>query len=115
MKEILRNSLAAVTLGTVAAIGIRTAENPTVAALELPHEPEKVLFLESHPSQTEGLDDFQKVGVTFLVSAEILGVALLSYRLSDGVMTKAEKYGWRVGVPSANFVGAAILLSEMWR
>lgn len=115
MKEILRNSLAAVALATAAAIGMRAAENPTVTASEMPHEPEKVLFLESHPSQNEGLNDFQKTGITFLVSAEILGVALLGYRLSDGVMTRTEKYGWRMVVPSANFVGAAILLSEMWR
>lgn len=65
-------------------------------------------------SMLDNLSDAEKVGVTFLVSAEILAVTLVGYRFSDGVKNRVEKYGWKIALPVINFTGAAILLGQMW-
>ena len=65
-------------------------------------------------SLLENLSDFDKAGITFLVSAEILGTALLGLRFADGARNKVEKYGWQVIVPVANGAGMAFLLVNMW-
>jgi hypothetical protein len=116
-KELLRNGLAAIALGAAAAIGVRSTESEIVNSADFQPQIATNIIIPTDQliKESNELDDFQKVGITFLISSEILGVTLLGYRFSDGAKNRAEKYGWLLGVPSTNLVGAIILLSEMWR
>jgi len=116
-KELLRNGLAAVVLGTAAAIGIHSTESQIVEAADFQPQitANMAILTDQLIKESNELDNLQKVGITFLISSEILGVTLLGYRFSDGAKTRAEKYGWLVGVPTTNLIGATILLSEMWQ
>lgn len=69
---------------------------------------------ENSASLFENLSDFDKAGITFLLTAEAVGVTLLGYRFSEGTKNSIEKYGWLVAVPATNFAGATFLLGNMW-
>lgn len=82
--------------------------------------PAAVVAARGEESSLLGIDrhDFtseEKTAVTFLISTEVLAVSLFGYRMSDGAKIPWEEYGWKYGLPSSNFVGASMLLAEMWR
>lgn len=120
MKEFVHQGLAALVLGTAAAIGV----NSDHSALASQHIEERIsshqLLLESTAAEANNLNDTQKAGITFIVSAEILAVTLMGYKFSEGTIGKVgkiewEKLGWNYGVPSLNLVGASMLLYELWK
>lgn len=117
LAKYLRNGLVTAALIPAAVVGTRGVENSDLQTVLFPdQQPQNVLTLDKlAEGGNSELDATTRIGVTFLVSAEVLGVWLLGYRFSDGAVNKTEKYCWKYGVPSANMIGATMLLAEMWR